>query len=265
MAKKRDSTCVDLWVPTAFEYFARPASRDFDPEAPWQHSYYVLNIDESDFSAKKPSPQGVLHITRERTKSGRFELCVDLIAAKQQWKTFFQTKIKIKCRADQLGTPYEWQVETAILDTDGNTFKTTRVAESGRVKGGWIIRKGKKTRRIKAPEEFTSNFSLFEAVQRLGGRKIDSGKFDLLEDMDLLKPDQKLYNLKETGVETNDGKMKLRGYCLIGRGILPYHYWLDENNRLVLASGSLRAFVFNPDASLENCDTSWVFHEVKAK
>jgi hypothetical protein len=43
--------------------------------------------------------------------------------------------------------------------------------------------------------------------------------------------------------------VRLRGFRQIGRGILPTHYWLDDEHRLIAASGGLRAFIWDNGAA----------------
>jgi hypothetical protein len=259
------STSPDLWIPSALEYFAPAAEENFKPEGPWQHSWYVLNIDESDFKSKKPSPQGVLRITRGKTAWGKFDFNIDVLTSRHQWKAFHHTNIEAKCKADMLATPISWKLESVILDPYLNPFEETRVRNSGSLAHGSVTIDAEKKRRISVTENVAANYGLFDAVQRLAYDDFACLCFCMLEDMELVKPGQMLYRLGHIEVEAVSGTIKLHGFLRLGTGILPCHYWLDDSGRLVLASGSLRAFVFNPNANIGNCDTSWVFHEVRAK
>jgi hypothetical protein len=257
--------CPDLWIPSALDYFAPAQDRTFTPHGPWKHSYYVLNIDESDFSSKIPSPQGVLHISRGKTAWGKFALDIEMLTSKHQWKAFHQTRIEARCRADTLAAPLSWQTESVILDSSINPFEETRVRQSGSLSGANVTIRDANSRKIAVPSRVCTSYGLFDVVQRLDYDNFSPLGFCMLEDMDLVKSGQTLYKLDPLTVQAPCGPMTLHGFLQIGSGILPWHYWLDETGRLILASGGLRAFVFNPGAALQNCDTRWVSHEVKAK
>ena len=256
--------CPDLWIPSALEYYA-PAEHDFNCDGPWQQSWYVLNIDESDFKSKRPSPQGVLRITRGETAWGKFDLNIDMLTSKHQWKAFHHTTIEAKCKADALATPVSWKLESVILDPYLNPFEETRVRNAGSLAGGVVTIKAEKKRRTAVPENIAANYGLFDAVQRLPYDDFACLCFCMLEDMELVKPGQMLYKLDPIEAVAASDTLRLHGFLQLGTGILPYHYWLDDSGRLALASGNLRAFVFNPNANIGNCDMSWVFHEVTAK
>ena len=43
-------------------------------------------------------------------------------------------------------------------------------------------------------------------------------------------------------------KLGLSCYQMIGEGLLPYLYWVDDQRRLLMAISHTRAYVFDPDA-----------------
>ncbi len=93
-----------------------------------------------------------------------------------------------------------------------------------------------------------SNWSVFDVVQRLPGREAQTLKFALLEEMDLLKPGQRRAFREEKQVELGGRRVRLRGYHQIGRGVLPWLYWVDESGRLLLAYSGVRAFLYDAQA-----------------
>jgi hypothetical protein len=138
------------------------------------------------------------------------------------------------------------------LDTDGKPIELTRVEESGEVKDGGVevrpAKEGMRPRTLKVPSPFTSNWSLFEAVQRLPGKETSPIQFALLEDLDLLKEGQRLTFRGETTLTLNGKTIPLQEYQQIGDGILPFHYNLDEQRRLIVALSGQRAYLWNPKA-----------------
>ena len=259
-------TCPDSWIPQAFAFYEPSAAEDFDPNADWSSRYYILN-NESVTSEKVGTPMGVLNLDRTRGTGNEIHLAVDYTATKQYWKSSHVMQASIRFNTDQLGTPVSWRLNSEIRDSHGKAFAETRIREEAIVHKGLIVTTtNKKKKQIAAPERFTTDFSFFDAVQRMrSGRELtDASTFDLFESFTLRRSDQRLYGAEPLELEVKGHKLKLHGYCRIGPGCLPWHYWLNEQDRLVLATGNLRAYIFNPAATLDNCDTSWVFHEVRA-
>ena len=237
-----------LWLPAAQEYFSPPdESAGFDPDGSWEHSYVALDTAPTR-DGSKMRDEGFLRIRRTGSSGdGPFTLDVELLARKQFFGSFRST-IQMQCRSDRLSTPVAWKFSSVSFDTKGNPVDLTRVEEEGRVEDGHIIWQNRGARRRKAPAAFTSNWSLFDAVQRFSEKPFTTLQFDMFEDLDLFKPNQRLTYWGTTEVELGGRTMKLTGYQQIGEGILPYHYWLDASGRLILAYGALRGFMFNPDA-----------------
>ena len=99
------------------------------------------------------------------------------------------------------------------------------------------------------PVPATSHWSLFDAVQRLPGKATRPLRFTMLEEMDLVKPDQRLEFREETDLEVGDTTLHLRGYQQIGWGVLPWQYWVDDQGRLLFAFSGVRACIYNTKAS----------------
>jgi hypothetical protein len=126
----------------------------------------------------------------------------------------------------------------------------TRVTHTAVVKGDAVAAQfGSHKRMSKVPAPFTSNWSLFDAVQRLSGKGAAPLRFAVLEDLDLVKPNQRLTFVEGTSVAVGEGRqLALSGYERIGEGILPYHYWVDEQHRLLFVLSGPRAYLYDPEA-----------------
>ena len=161
-----------------------------------------------------------------------------------------QTTATIQCASDALSTPRWWKLESVMRDTAGQEIASTRVVHQATVKGGAIeaTLSGRK-HSSKTPLPFTSNWSLFDAVQRMGAKAGEPLRFALLEDLDLLKPNQVLSTAPSQTVEIAGGKqLALAAYERIGEGVLPYRYWLDDQHRLLFVLSGPRSYLYDPDA-----------------
>jgi hypothetical protein len=69
----------------------------------------------------------------------------------------------------------------------------------------------------------------------------------MLEDLRLVRGEQRLSFDGEAEFELGGKKMRLYGYHQIGEGILPIHYWLDEEGRLLFALGGVRVYLWHSE------------------
>lgn len=227
----------------------QPPTGAFDPNGSWEHHYavWILYPKNSPY-AQPPVKSGGFRLRRKPVVDG-VSLDVSLATKMGGGRAFYHTAAKITCAADELATPREWELRAEALLADA-PVENTALRVSGKVAGGKIHLVASKERTLPAPKRFTSNWTLFDALQRLPGNDVELAQFAMFEEMDLLKPNQRLAYRQSLEVETAGGKVRLHGFEQIGEGILPYCYWLDDQRRLLLAVGGLRAFVFDPTASV---------------
>lgn len=221
-----------------------PPQGAFDPAGEWRQTYalYIL-APARGAKSETPSPYGKLVLNRKPAEAGRFQLEVDL-AISTRARSGLRTRATITCAADRLATPHEWQLLSEPVE-GGKPVAGTSVTETGVLRDGAIVRKGRVSHKVAAPGAVTSNWSLFEAVQRLPFDAPEPLSFDMLEDLDLYKAGQTLRPAGAVNLELGGREVRLHTFRQIGRGILPTHYWLDDEHRLIAAAGSLRAIIWD--------------------
>ncbi len=84
-----------------------------------------------------------------------------------------------------------------------------------------------------AAERITADGCVLAAVQEFDPEK-EIPPFALLEGLTLLKPDQRIAAVDTKRVKWDTATPRLLRFVQIGRGVLPYEYWLDEHGRLVM-------------------------------
>ena len=222
-----------------------PPRGDFDPAGEWGHKYIIwINTIRS---RSKSTSRGYIELRRSRSSgAGMIELQVtrsaDLSGGQSQL-----TKAAIQCKVDRLATPVSWKVESEGVSQKDKKIRYPRFEESGVVADGQIVRTGKRTRRMKISKTYTHDWALFDAVQRLNGEQTAPLEFDMLEDFDLLRPKQRLSYHGTIEVKLGGKPTRLIGYQQLGEGILPIHYWLDEQHRLLFVTGGCRIYLFDSE------------------
>ena len=204
----------------------------FDPNGEWTHNYTMWNPARA--KSAKSELMGSLRIHRRLTPDGNIRLQVTQITKMAKENGSGRTKAGVTCRADELATPIQWRVDFQIIDPQGKTVPMTAVSVLG------------KADKLRVSGRHSSNWSLFDAVQRLpfDSRAVE---FTMLEELELLRPDQRLSPGVRAEVEIGGRLMKLHSFEHVGRGILPITYWLDDNHRLIIAVGGRRAFLYESE------------------
>jgi len=213
----------------------------FDPTAEWTQTYRLWLVQRYRSGGKL-----VVH----RTPSGRDGVRLRVESTLAEYGGHLRRiEAVLDCAADTLCSPRGWRLKATHLDVRDKPTAGSGLSERGTLAGGtWTVRFGDRSRKRKIPSPVTSNWSLFEAVQRLPGKDTQPLSFAMLDEMDLLKPDQRLSFCGTKEVQVGGRKRMLRGYAQIGRGVLPWQYWVDEQSRLLLAFSGVRAYVWDPKA-----------------
>jgi len=265
-------------VSACLEGFTPPVG-SFDPHGAWEHRYAVWVL----FPAQSGSViqrAGALRLRRE--PSGRDAATLDVTLSTTMGGRVgsgYYVHARLTCATDRLATPRSWELKSCMLDAaTGRAVDLTETQQTGQVAGGMIRRqtvgnalrgvppsqaerngteaipylggRGKVERTVPAPKALSSNWSLFDALQRLPGNNVEPLAFDMLEEMDLLKPNQRLAYRRSLELPLSDQKVKLHCFEHLGEGILPYEYWLDDQRRLLIAVSGMRAFIFDPTAQV---------------
>jgi hypothetical protein len=141
---------------------------------------------------------------------------------------------KIKCRNNQLASPVEWKLQNRFIDADGKNIPKLLSNDNGKA--------------AKRTERATSDFCLFEAVQRLAYEKNISLSFDLLEGISLKKKGHRLSYSGITPLNINGSDISLHCFVQTGSGILPYEYCLDDRHRLLIVTSMNKAYILDDKA-----------------
>jgi hypothetical protein len=216
---------------------------EFDPGGPWTQHYRIW-MTGGDWD----SYRGRLILQRVPSKGGGFELRVEQSLLISRIRAVQETQAVIQCADDPLATTKSWRLTDSVRDVKtGEAFEDAAVEQTGVVRDGEIeiVTNGlARTHRTSTP--VTSNWSLFEAVQRLPGEQAPRLDFALLDNLDALKGEQRLSFREETEIAFGGSNVPVVCYNQIGRGVLPYRYYVYGPGVLLLAHTDLRAYILDP-------------------
>lgn len=233
-----------------------PPQGDFDPAGTWEHVYDVfpiyaqLHVTGQAWSKRH---QGGLRLKRRPViGEDAFQLEVESNVTFLQWlpTRTQRTAATIKCAADTLATPISWELESVALSArDGSPVPLSHMRESGATRDRAVeltFEGGRRT--FGVGPTLTSNWSLFDALQRLPRGEAPGAEFDMLEDLRLPRAGQHLAPEGPTELSMAGRTVRLYGFHQIGEGISLTHYWLDDQGRLLLALGKMRAYIWRGES-----------------
>jgi hypothetical protein len=211
----QDST-LDIVAPL-LKSFAPPAG-PFDPQGAWRNAYTIYSV-AATLGVAKADVAGHLAITRTPKPDGGALLEID---HRKQGLVHGSLNLagRIQCAPGALAAPTEWDL-TVEVHSDQKTD---------------VLKKQK--RDFPASAAYTSNWTLFDAVQRLP-RSAKPLPFTLFDEWDLPKPNQSIA-FRRT-VELPFGKA--HGFEQLGPGLLPLVYWTGDDGRLLFVVSGLLAYV----------------------
>jgi len=165
-------------------------------------------------------------------------------------------KAKIWCKNNLLSSPKKWKLssrfyleDSGVYDINLNTEeKVVAVANNDILE----VEMGRNTFNRKVSNNFTSDWCLFDAIQRLPFRKKENYEFDLLEGLTLFKEGHHLSYQGKFKEKFGKQFVYLHRFHQLGNGILPFEYWLDDSHRLVLITTGSRAYIAHSPKNISN-------------
>jgi hypothetical protein len=225
----------------------------FDPAGSWKQVYRMWSI-QPRISPK--TIDGYLTLRRE-SRDGGIALDVEQQtlmkgtgAGPIHSRPFaYWHKASIQCQANRWCTPQRWTAETWGTDQEKNVEPLTHVKFAAEVLGQEIRFSGIQNPAVHVAADWTMDWTLLEALQRLPAEENGNLAFDMIEDLDLLRPGQQLTFIRPFEANLAGKATQVYGFCQIGTGTLPITYLLDQNHRLLLAMHNIRAFILQPKMS----------------
>lgn len=241
------------FLPQLLEGF-RPPTGSFDPESAWESSYrlFIIGHLSAPYREWQRVAAGALRLRREPLTGGRFRLRVSFTAAQgiHGGGSIDRVEAELICTSDRFATLRSWRRRVLCLAPDGAPVGGMDMRESGRVTKGVLIRRTarERTRRVSLP--LTCNWAIFEALQRLPAETKEALRFAMLEELEFLRPNQCLRRGEPLEVETGGHSVRWLRFEQFGEGVLPWTYCLDEQHRVVAAFTVMRAYVYDPTATV---------------
>ena len=211
-----------------------PPEGPFEPAGAWKLAYERHALIPEPSGRPAGGPAGALRVELVPDAGGPRVQVTETVAT---GATTVTTTADYQCAADQLLTPQRWSLDIhwesrmPLVPVAGLDQK-----RSGRVEGRELVFAAAKEHRRPAPLRWTASWLLFAVLPRLPFAAGPALDFDLFEEGELHKPEQKLAYAGEQTVELGGRKVGLQVFEQFGRGVLPTRWWLDAQHRVVLSA-----------------------------
>jgi len=214
----------------------RPPGEAFDATGDFQATYGVFA------TSRAATRAGELRLRRSKAPDGCIVLAMRM-TRRQPGGCAQRTVARMRCKADALATPVEWTFESDLRTPAGKPVPHTRIRKTATAADGEIVIKdGPHVQRLKVASAYTINWALFDAVGRLPRKAFPPIAFDLIDHFDQLKGAQTLSYRASRPVRLAGQPVRLHAYDHLGRGIVPWVYYVNDRGLLVLAVSGLEAY-----------------------
>ena len=147
-------------------------------------------------------------------------------------------KARMVAAKDCLRTPAKWKMSAYATTKAGTVLDYTRMEESATVQPGRIAFGTSgclAPRAVACSSSLTTNWSLLAALPWMRPKyKVKELRFDLLEDLCFLRRGLRLTAEDWHDFQFGQTTVPLYGYKMMGTGIQPTWFWLDEGHRPLL-------------------------------
>jgi len=231
---------------------------NFDPDGEWTQIYRIWRCHGYRKSGNQDS--GFLRLHRTPVDKDTFTLNIEQYIVNSEF-IVRNNIVEVKCQKDLLSTPLQWHQKTRFFNRDGSPINHLNQDEYAQVKGNKISgRRNKNSFQTSITLPFTADWCLFEAVQRFPFKNQKMVEFAIFEGFRLLKSEQRIKYRGKMRLRNKGKEIVLHGFEHIGRGILPYEYWIDQDHRLIFAITSGVAYILDEQvevATYQAVEKAW--------
>ena len=222
-----------------------PDDGPFDPGGNWAHTYRIWIC--HGYTDKGNANRGTLRIERVAgEESSTLKVVQRIVSAGD---IVHELHAQIFCRHDATASLERWTLSSRFLDPDGAVREPLSHQRAGAYRKDRIVQAiDGRPHHQPAERLLTSDWCLFDALQRRPFEDGDSPVFDLFDGLTVVRPEQRIRYAGTETFDRNGTRLPLHRFSQLGRGILPYDYWLDVNHRLLLVVSHDKAYILDPKA-----------------
>ena len=239
---------ITLGMTEAYDEFPK-APAEFNPHGEWEHSYRIYGIHGYKTHPRSMNAtMGFLHIKRTNLTDNKLQLNITKHSMGDRGNVH-ELNCEMICEKDLLGTPFSWFINNTFYDYYGHERKNLSYAEKGSIERGTVnIWKQNTRSSISLNGRITSDWSLFEALQRMDISEPISKPFDVLFGLSVLRQEHRLSDQGKFIYAKEGDNREFHLFHEIGPGMVPYEYYLDDSHFLLAVFTMNVAYFYDPMA-----------------
>ena len=224
-----------------------PVEKNYSPAGSWEHLYRIWGgqgwIDHNYRNI------GTLKLERIGRESGqRFMLRIQQKVV-HLGGIVHTIAAEAECHQNEIASLIEWNLTSTMTDTSGNPVPELNLNYEGRMKSGAIEKTVNGiTSTLSTDGPVTSDWTMFEAIQRMPFGKPQTGVFNSMDGLTVLKKNHRLHYREQHAENMKKQNYALRNFYQLGYGVLPYDWWVDENHRLLMMISTNRIYFLDENA-----------------
>lgn len=195
---------------------------------------------------KKDSPAPTYMITCFRKATA--DISVENVNYTGKFRGYYIFKGQIEAKNDLLASPVQWECETKISDdVNGSPYLNTLHQWQGSFKNGQVNYQSGKQHIIKMPvnQDLTWKWGIINLVQKMAEQSVPEIHFSALDEMDMIYEHQYARFRKKQVIDCGTSNVEFSVFDVLGDGIIPTVYWVDNFNRVIFIISGVEAYVLS--------------------
>jgi hypothetical protein len=155
---------------------------------------------------------------------------------------------QIEAENDLLASPLKWECETKISDDiNGSPYLNTQHRWKGSYKDGHVQYHSGSQHIVKNPAnpKLTWKWGIINLVQKMAEQSVSEVHFSTLDEMDMIFDHQYARFRKKQQIDCGTGNVEFSVFDVLGDGIIPTVYWVDNFNRVIFIISGVEAYVLS--------------------
>jgi hypothetical protein len=172
-----------------------------------------------------------------------------------KFRGYYIFKGQITARNDLLASPVKWECETKIADElNGLPYLNTLHRWKGSFKNDRVYYHSDSQHIVKTVDnqDLTWKWGIINLVQKMAEQSVPEMHFSALDEMDMIYEHQYARFRKKQVLDCGTSNVEFSVFDVLGDGIIPTVYWVDNFNRVIFIVSGVEAYVLTGTISLNS-------------
>ena len=199
---------------------------------------------------KKTGPKTLYQVTcfRKATTSLPLQIIDNVNYYPGKFSGNYIFKGQVEAKNDLLASPVKWECETQISDErSGLPYANTLHRWKGSHKNGRVYYHSGSQHIVKTVtnQDLTWKWGIINLVQKMAEQSVPEIHFSALDEMDMIYEHQYARFRKKQVIECGTSNVEFSVFDVLGDGIIPTVYWVDNSNRVIFIISGVEAYVLS--------------------